>query len=78
MTERKDDMGAVTHQLSAVDDDMHKTANVKEAHVASVALGKLFICYNVVQDRYIRLGEDANSTQLLLSRPKSQNFFLGA
>ncbi|USP75330.1 hypothetical protein yc1106_02604 [Curvularia clavata] len=33
----KDDMGAVTHQLSAVDDDVkHKT--VKETNVASVAL----------------------------------------
>lgn len=35
----KDDMGAVTHQLSTVDDDVqHKT--VKETNVASVALGK--------------------------------------
>jgi hypothetical protein len=42
MAEKNEDMGAVTHQLSAVDDDMHKTANVKEANVASVALGKLF------------------------------------
>jgi hypothetical protein len=39
MAERKDEMGAVTHQLSAVDDDMHKSGNVKEANVASVALG---------------------------------------
>jgi hypothetical protein len=33
-------MGAVTHQLSAVDDDVQKSAHVKEANVASVALGK--------------------------------------
>lgn len=42
MTE-KEDMGAVTHQLSAVDDDINKSTNVKQAHVASVALGK-FSC----------------------------------
>jgi hypothetical protein len=33
-------MGAVTHQLSAVDDDLHKPTNTKEANVASVALSK--------------------------------------
>lgn len=39
MAEKNEDMGAVTHQLSAVDDDLqHKT--VKETNVASVALGK--------------------------------------
>ncbi|CAN9104882.1 general substrate transporter [Alternaria alternata] len=38
MAEKKDEMGAVTHQLSQVDDDMNKHANVKEANVASVAL----------------------------------------
>lgn len=41
MAEKSEDMGAVTHQLSAVDDDMNKHANVKEANVASVALSKL-------------------------------------
>jgi hypothetical protein len=41
MTDRKEDMGAVTQQVSAFDDDMHKNATVKEANVASVALGKL-------------------------------------
>lgn len=40
MAEKKDEMGAVTHQLSQVDDDMNKHANVKEANVASVALSK--------------------------------------
>jgi hypothetical protein len=40
MTEKSEDMGAVTHQLSAVDDDMNKYATVKEANVASVALSK--------------------------------------
>lgn len=40
MAEKSEDMGAVTHQLSAVDDDMNKHANVKEANVASVALSK--------------------------------------
>ena len=40
MAEKNEDMGAVTHQLSAVDDDMNKHANVKEANVASVALSK--------------------------------------
>jgi hypothetical protein len=40
MTEKSEDMGAVTHQLSVVDDDMNKYATVKEANVASVALSK--------------------------------------
>ncbi|CAO2649157.1 Nn.00g101060.m01.CDS01 [Neocucurbitaria sp. VM-36] len=31
-------MGAVTHQLSKIEDDMHKSGHVKEANVASVAL----------------------------------------
>ncbi|KAF2854865.1 MFS lactose permease-like protein [Plenodomus tracheiphilus IPT5] len=38
MAEKKDDMAAVTHQLSTVDDDLNKSANIKEAHVANVAL----------------------------------------
>ncbi|KAH9860718.1 hypothetical protein J1614_012050 [Plenodomus biglobosus] len=38
MAEKNDDMGAVTHQLSSVDDDMNKPTNIKEAHVANVAL----------------------------------------
>jgi hypothetical protein len=42
MSTNKEDMGAVTHQLSAVDDDVHKSATVKETNVASVALGKLY------------------------------------
>ena len=40
MAEKEEDMGAVTRQLSAVDDDMHKPTNTKEANVASVALSK--------------------------------------
>jgi hypothetical protein len=44
MAEKKEDMGAVTHQLSAVDDDMHKATNTKEANVASVALSKYNRC----------------------------------
>jgi hypothetical protein len=40
MSEKKEDMGAVTHQLSIVDDDMHKPTHTKEANVASVALSK--------------------------------------
>lgn len=39
MAEKQDGMGAVTHQMSAVDDDLHKSGHVKEANVASVALG---------------------------------------
>lgn len=39
--EEKRDEHAVTHQLSAVDDDFNKTGNIKESNVASVALGKL-------------------------------------
>lgn len=42
MTEKNDDMGAVTHQLSAVDDDMQQKT-VKETNVASVALGESLI-----------------------------------
>ncbi|KAH7402122.1 general substrate transporter [Phaeosphaeria sp. MPI-PUGE-AT-0046c] len=38
MADHKEDMGAVTHQISAADDDVHKSAHVKEANVASVAL----------------------------------------
>ena len=44
MAEKSEDMGAVTHQLSAVDDDMNKHVNVKEANVASVALSKSKSC----------------------------------
>ncbi|PSN65076.1 MFS lactose permease-like protein [Corynespora cassiicola Philippines] len=36
--EEKRDEHAVTHQLSAVDDDFNKTGNIKESNVASVAL----------------------------------------
>ncbi|OAL49238.1 general substrate transporter [Pyrenochaeta sp. DS3sAY3a] len=38
MAEHKDEMGAVTQHMSAVDDDLNKSGHVKEAHVASVAL----------------------------------------
>ena len=41
MADKKEDMGAVTHQLSAVDDDMRKDVDVHEKTVASVALGML-------------------------------------
>jgi hypothetical protein len=44
--DRKEDMGAVTQQVSAFDDDMHKNPAIKEAHVASVALGKLSFLTN--------------------------------
>lgn len=40
MAEKKEEMGAVTKQLSAIDDDVHNQKTVKEATVASVALGK--------------------------------------
>jgi hypothetical protein len=40
MAEKKDEMGAVTHEVSQVGNDMNKHANVKEANVASVALSK--------------------------------------
>jgi hypothetical protein len=70
MAEKNDNMGAVTHQLSAVDDDMQKTANVKEANVASVALGELFA---LRYDRY----RHANTTQPLLSRQRSQSSYPG-
>jgi hypothetical protein len=43
MMEKNEHMGAVTHQLSAVDDDMKKPMNTKEANVASVALSKHFL-----------------------------------
>jgi hypothetical protein len=39
MADIKENMGPVTHQLSAVDDGMHKGADVQEKAVASVALG---------------------------------------
>lgn len=39
MADNKETMGPVTHQLSAVDDDMRKDADVQEKTVASVALG---------------------------------------
>lgn len=38
MADNKENMGAITHQLSAVDDDMRKD-DVQEKVVASVALG---------------------------------------
>ncbi|CBX97150.1 hypothetical protein IAQ61_007913 [Plenodomus lingam] len=38
MAEKNGDMGAVTHQVSRVDDGLDKSANIKEAHVANVAL----------------------------------------
>jgi hypothetical protein len=40
MAENKENMGAVTHQVSNYDDDMQKAGHVKETNVASVALGK--------------------------------------
>ena len=39
MADTKENMDPVTHQLSAVDNDMHKSADVQEKTVASVALG---------------------------------------
>ena len=39
MADNKENMGAVTQQLSAMDDDLHKDGNVQEKTVASVALG---------------------------------------
>jgi hypothetical protein len=40
MSEKKEDMGAVTH-FNSVNDDMQKHGDIKEANVASVALGKI-------------------------------------
>ena len=41
MEEAKDNMNTVTQQISTADDDMNKQKHVvKEANVASVALGK--------------------------------------
>jgi hypothetical protein len=48
MTDKKEDMGAVTQQVSAFDEDVHKSAIVKEANVASVALGKLYSLINLI------------------------------
>jgi hypothetical protein len=72
MSEKKDEMGAVTHQLSQVDDDTNKHKNVKEAHVASVALGKL--C-NIATCQKIN---DADTNQPPLSRLRSPSCFLRA
>jgi hypothetical protein len=55
MTDKKEDMGAVTHQLSAVDDDMHKSTNTKEANVASVALSMS------MSNRYLTQREHTNN-----------------
>jgi hypothetical protein len=44
--DRKEDMGAVTQQISAFDDDMHKNPAIKEANVASVALGTFSLFTN--------------------------------
>ena len=41
MADNKENMGAVTHQLSTVEDDLHKGGDVQEKTVASVALGML-------------------------------------
>lgn len=71
MAEKSEDMGAVTHQLSAVDDDMNKHANVKEANVASVALSKSKL--HLKQEE-----ECADSIQPLLSRQRSRSYGLGA
>jgi len=40
MAENKENMGSVTHQISNHDDEVHKSAHVVEANVASVALGE--------------------------------------
>ena len=42
MTDHKDDMGAVTHQISGADEDVHKSVHIKEANVGSVALGTVY------------------------------------
>jgi hypothetical protein len=39
MSEKKEDMGVVTH-FNSVDDDTRKHGDVKQTNVASVALGK--------------------------------------
>lgn len=44
MADNKENMGAVTHQLSGVDDDMRKGGDVQEKTVASVALGAQSAC----------------------------------
>ena len=50
MTEKKEDRGAVTEHLDVVD-DMQKSGTVKEANVASVALGMLPISSSEVKNR---------------------------
>ena len=47
MADNKENMGAVTHQLSAVDDDMRKGGDVQEKTVASVALGTHRACISL-------------------------------
>lgn len=42
MADNKENMDAVTHQLSGVDDDIRKGGDVQEKTVASVALGTYF------------------------------------
>ena len=42
MADNKETMGAVTHQMSAVDDDLRKGGDIQEKVVASVALGKSY------------------------------------
>jgi hypothetical protein len=42
MADHKDNMGAVTHQISGADEDVHKSVHVKEANVGSVALGTVY------------------------------------
>jgi len=43
MADNKETLGAVTHQLSAVDDGMRKGGDVQEKTVASVALGMFYL-----------------------------------
>lgn len=48
MADNKENMGTITHQLSAVDDDLRKGGDVQEKTVASVALGMALPVYLIV------------------------------
>lgn len=43
MAEKRENTGVVTEHYNNVDDGLQKSGEVKEANVASVALGKIFL-----------------------------------
>lgn len=63
MADNKENMGTVTQQLSAVDDDIRKGGDVQEKTVASVALGMFY--------SWIGLHLILTLPKLLLSKPQS-------